>query len=154
MLADTQVRSVHVESDWFYRFIRAGFIPPHLPASRSQNDDVMDLVGDVAVAYSRRGYVVFWDGIVGPWYLDRVLARLTAAGVRVHYVPLRASRSLAQERVRRRDGRSADSGAVVMYEQMADFGVFEHLVVGTDSPARTAMLEIQDGLEAGRFRIG
>jgi predicted kinase len=154
MLADAQVRSVHLESDWFYRFIRAGFIPPHLPASRPQNDAVMDLVGDVAIGYARNGYVVFWDGIVGPWYLDRVLARLAAGGVRVHYVPLRASRSRARARVRRRDGTTADSGADVMYEHMSDFGALEHLVVSTDGPARKAMLEIQDGLEAGRFRVG
>jgi hypothetical protein len=144
---------VHVESDWFFRFIRSGFIAPHLPASREQNDAVMDLVSDAVVGYSRARYVVFWDGIVGPWYLERAAGRLAAAHLRVHYVPLRVSRRVGLERVARRDGTTTASGAEVMHDQMANFAAFEHLVVNTDGAPRQTMLDIQAGLAVGRFAI-
>ncbi|MCB0995879.1 MAG: AAA family ATPase [Acidimicrobiales bacterium] len=128
-LADSVERGVHLESDWFFRWIRSGFIPQHLPASHSQNTAVMDLVTDTAAGYADAGYVVMWDGIVGPWFLDRVLARLAARNVQVRYLVVRAERETALARVRERDGTADVPGAEVMWNQFADLGELEHHVV-------------------------
>ena len=69
-------RGVHMESDWFFRFIRSGFIAPWLPDAHSQNEAVMVVAADTAAAYAEAGYAVVWDGIVGPWFLDQVAGRL------------------------------------------------------------------------------
>ncbi len=135
-LAEEAERGVHLESDWFYRWIRSGFLPPHLPASRAQNTTVMDVVTDAAAGYATAGYLVLWDGIVGPWFLDRVLARLAARGVPVRYVVLRAERETALARVGERDGTVETSGAEVMWDEFADLGDLEaHVVSGEGEPA-------------------
>ena len=139
-LADSVDRGVHLESDWFFRRIRSGFIPPHLPASHSQNTAVMDLVTDTAAGYADAGYIVMWDGIVGPWFLDRVLARLAARNVRVRYLVVRAERETALARVRQRDGTVEVSGAEVMWDQFAHLGELEpHVVSGEGDPVEVVV---------------
>lgn len=135
-LAESVERGVHLESDWFFRWIRAGFIPPWLPESHAQNTAVTDIVIDAAAGYADAGYLVFWDGIVGPWFLERVVRRLAARGVQARYLVVRADRDTALERVRHRDGTAEVSGAEVMWDQFADLGEFEsHVVSGEGSPA-------------------
>lgn len=131
-LADADKRSAHVESDSFFRFLRAGFIPPYEPESAGQNEIVMDIVADAVAGYARAGYAVYWDGIVGPWYLDRVLTRL--GGLEVSYIVLRPARQVALERVRARDGDLDSSGAEAMFEKFADLGSLEPHVVPSDGP--------------------
>ncbi len=131
-LAESAERGVHLESDWFFRWIRSGFIAPHLPESQSQNAAVMDVAADAAAGYAQAGYAVVWDGIVGPWFLDRVVARLSGRGVRVRYLVVRAERETALARVRERDATTELSGAEVMWEQFADLGDLEGHVVSGD----------------------
>lgn len=68
VLAAEAERAVHLESDWFYRWIVSGFIPPFQPASKQQNHVVMQAVIDTAATYAGGGFDVFWDGVVGPWF--------------------------------------------------------------------------------------
>lgn len=131
-LAGDAERGVHLESDRFYRWIRSGFVGPHLPEAHAQNTTVMDAVADAAATYAEGGYTVVWDGIVGPWFLDRVLARFAARGVRVRYLVIRADRETALARVRERDGTVDTSGAEVMWNQFADLGPLESHVVSGD----------------------
>ncbi|MGH1505586.1 MAG: AAA family ATPase, partial [Acidimicrobiales bacterium] len=131
-LADEGERSVHLESDWFFRWIRGGFVPPHLPESRHQNTTVIDLVADAAAGYAAAGSTVFWDGIVGPWFLDRAAGRLRERGVDVHYLVVRAERDTALARVTERDGTPDVSGAAVMWDQFADLGELERHVIPGD----------------------
>ena len=134
-LAESVELGVHLESDWFFRWIRSGFVPLHLPASHTQNTAVTDVVTDAAAGYAQAGYLVVWDGIVGPWFLDRVVARLAARGVRVRYLVVRAERRTALARVRERDGTTEVSGAEVMWDQFADLGELEsHVVSGEGEP--------------------
>ena len=135
-LAESAERGVHLESDWFFRWIRTGFVPPHLPTSQTQNTAVMDVVTDAAAGYAAAGYVVVWDGIVGPWFLDRIVARLAARDVRVRYLVVRAGRDTALARVRERDGTLEVSGAEVMWDQFTDLGDLEsHVVSAEGEPA-------------------
>ena len=41
-LASGCERGVHLESDWFFRSIRSGFIEPWLPDAHSQNETVIE----------------------------------------------------------------------------------------------------------------
>lgn len=128
-LAERVEPGVHLESDWFYRWIRSGFIAPHLPASRAQNTAVMDITADAAAGYASAGYVVFWDGIVGPWFLDQVARRLSARSIPLRYLILRIERNEALRRVRQRDGTTETSGAETMWDKFVEVGVYESHVV-------------------------
>ncbi|MEZ5410175.1 MAG: NUDIX domain-containing protein [Acidimicrobiales bacterium] len=144
---------MHLESDWFFRWIRSGFIPPHLPASHSQNTAVMDLVTDTAAGYADAGYVVVWDGIVGPWFLDRVVARLAARGVRVRFLVVRAERETALARVRERDGAVEVSGAEVMWDQFADLGDLERHVVSGEGDRGEVVARCRAALADGGLAL-
>ncbi len=119
----------------------------------------MDLVTDTAAGYADAGYVVMWDGVVGPWFLDRVLARLAARNVRVRYLVVRAERETALARVRERDGTVPVSGAEVMWDQFADLGDLEpHVVSGEGDPvdvlARCRAALADDGLTSSSRASG
>lgn len=135
-LATSTERGVHIESDWFFRWIRAGFVPPHLPASHSQNTVVTDVVTDAAAGYAEAGYSVVWDGVVGPWWLNRIAQRLAARRIPLRYLVLRCAKEVARARVTSRDGSTEESGAEVMWDQFADLGALEgHVVSGEGDPA-------------------
>jgi adenylate kinase family enzyme len=153
-LADGEARSAHVESDWFFRFLRADFIPPYEGASADQNAVVMDIVCDAVIGYATAGYTVYWDGIVGPWFLEQVLTRLGGAGVEASYVVLRPARDIALERVRGRDGEVSSSGVETMYEQFSDLDAFESHVVSADAPVGEVVELVRRGLRESTFRIG
>src|SRR5262249_36655292 len=145
--------SAHVESDWFFRFVRAGFIPPWKPESARQNDWIMDAVCDAVAAYAAAECVVFWDGIVGPWYLDPIQRRLDEHSIEPSYVVLRPDRETALDRVTTRDGSADLSGAKAMYERFVDLGGLEPHVVESTGPAQGVADAVRRGLEAGVFLL-
>jgi 8-oxo-dGTP pyrophosphatase MutT (NUDIX family)/cytidylate kinase len=152
-LAESVERSVYLESDWFYRSIRSGFVPPHLPAAHAQNAAVMDIVADAAAGYAAAGYAVVWDGIVGPWFLDRVVGRLTARCVGARYLVVRAEQETALARVRARDGTTAASGAEVMCDRFADLGDLESHVVAGDGSVPEVLARCQAALADDGLRL-
>ena len=62
----------------------------------------IDAIAAAARTNAEGGYLVVWDGILGPWYLDRVRACL--GEVRVDYLVLRAPPEIAIARIRDRGG--------------------------------------------------
>ncbi len=124
-----------MESDWFFRSICSGFIEPWLPDAHSQNETVMAVAADAAAAYADAGYAVVWDGIVGPWFLDRIARRLAARKIRVQYLVLRPGRGTASTRVQQRGDTAETTGAEAMYDQFADLGDFERHVISSDALA-------------------
>ena len=56
-LASDRDRSVHLVTDEFYRWISAGFVPPHLPEAHAQNEAVMDIAISTACQYADAGFV-------------------------------------------------------------------------------------------------
>lgn len=145
--------AVHIESDWFYRAIAAGFVAPHLPEAKTQNTAVMDVVADAAAGYADAGYFVVWDGVVGPWFLDRVSRRLAARGVRLRYLVMRASREIALDRVRDRDGTTETSGAAVMWDQFADLGEFESHVVDSSGAVADVLAAVSAALVSPQLEL-
>ena len=146
-------RGVHLESDWFFRSIRSGFIAPWLPEVHSQNAAAMVAAADAAAAYADAGYTVVWDGIVGPWFLGLVARRLGTREIRIQYLVLRPRRATASQRVRGRGDTPENSGAESMYDQFADLGEFESHVVSSDAPAEQVIEACRAALIDGSLRV-
>jgi predicted kinase len=107
VLAEGRERAVHVESDWFFRFIAKGFVDPWDAESQRQNEVVMGVVAEAAIGYARAGYFTIADGIVAPrWFLGPVSDDLRSAGHEVAYAVLRPPLQVAVARI---DERATDS---------------------------------------------
>jgi predicted kinase len=123
ILAARWPRSVHMESDVFFRFIRTDYVEPWKPESHEQNRVVMDVVADAAAGYAAAGYRTIVDGIVIPgWFLEPVRDRLHRDGHSVAYAVLRASRAACTARVQSREGLPpVDSRAIArLWDSFAD----------------------------------
>ena len=142
-------RGVHLESDWFFRSIRSGFVAPWLPDAHSQNAAVMAVAADAGAAYAEAGYAVVWDGIVGPWFLDRVARRLAARKIRLQYLVLRPGRVTASRRVQERGDMAETTGARAMYDQFVDLGEYEPHVISSDAPAEQVIEACRAALADG-----
>jgi predicted kinase len=154
VLARREDRSVHLESDWFFRFVSAGFVAPHEPASATQNDTVMDAIASAAATYARGGYDVYWDGIVGPWYLPRVLGHLAAAGItEVHYVILRLGIGIARERLHARDRSAELSGIETMDPKFRNLGELERHVIDAGRPTDDIVADCEAAIRSSRLRV-
>jgi predicted kinase len=105
LLAQREQRSVHLEADRFFFFIKSGFVEPWDPASAEQNQMVMRTAAEAAARYARAGYFTILEGIVIPrWTLGVVRETLEAAGVPTSYAVLRAPRAHCVARVLEREG--------------------------------------------------
>jgi chloramphenicol 3-O-phosphotransferase len=101
-LCERYDRTVHLDTDSFYRAIRMGHVKPWLEASKRQNETVSRAVARAATAYAADRYAVFIDGVIGPNLLDIYLQELPVGGVPVQYALLMPS---VDECVRRAAGR-------------------------------------------------
>lgn len=142
-LAGRYARAVHLESDRFFDFIRAGYIEPWKPESHDQNIVVMGIVAEAAVGYTRAGYFTIVDGIVLPrWFLRPLRDALESEGVAVSYAVLRASVATCLSRTAGRAGEQLREAAVVerLWRDFSDLESLEDHVVDNDrsTPVQTA----------------
>lgn len=143
---------VHLHSDDFWHFIRAGAIPPYLPAAHSQNGTVMNAIASAADAYASGGFFVIVDGIVGPWFLDSFRSICAP----LHYVVLRPALEAAIERCRLRGSNALSDPQPIasLHHQFDDLGDLAHHAIETDTLSRE---DVQDkvlrAVEAGTFLL-
>lgn len=105
LLAQRERRSVHLEADRFFFFIKSGFIEPWDPASHEQNQLAMRTAAEAAASYARAGYATIFEGIVIPrWTLGTVRETFEDAGVPTSYAVLRAPQAHCVARVGEREG--------------------------------------------------
>lgn len=105
LLAQRAERSVHLEADHFFFFIKSGFIEPWDPASAEQNQLAMRTAAEAAASYANAGYETIFEGIVIPrWTLGTIREILESAGVPVSYAVLRAPQTDCIVRVQEREG--------------------------------------------------
>jgi AAA domain len=97
LVADAFDPSVHLPADDFWRYIRTGYAAPWQPESQAQNAVVIDALASAAITYAMGGYHVVLDGIIGPWFLDRLLRRARTGPVEVDYVVLRPAQAAAAQ---------------------------------------------------------
>ena len=114
LLSTRRARSVHLESDLFWRFITSGYIEPWKSESDEQNTMVMGIVADVAAGYAERGYFTIVDGIVSPrWFFEPLREALARRGLRTGYVILQPPLPVAVERAGTRPSTRLADGAVI-----------------------------------------
>jgi broad-specificity NMP kinase len=105
LLAQRAERSVHLEADRFFFFIKSGFVEPWDPASDEQNQMAMRTAAEAAASYANAGYFTIFEGIVIPrWTLGVIRETLQSANVSTAYAVLRAPQSECAARVQKREG--------------------------------------------------
>jgi len=95
-------RTVHLETDDCYGWIRMGYISPWKEGSSRQNLMVSRAAARAASAFALEQYGVFIDGVIGREHLEVYLDELRGCGVPVHFVVLLPS---MEEAMRRSSGR-------------------------------------------------
>jgi len=128
LAAGASAPSVHLESDTFFHFIRAGYVEPWRSESHAQNEAVMRIVARAAGGYASAGYRTTVEGIFIPgWFLEPVREALHGEGHEVAYAVLRASLGTCMARVQAREGEPPiDAGAVErVWQSFVGLGEYE-----------------------------
>jgi predicted kinase len=129
LLAAASERAVHLESDSFFHFIRAGYVEPWKPESHEQNTTVMRIVATAAAGYADAGYSTIIDGIISPrWFFEPLRDALQAAGHAVAYAVLRAPLATCASRVAGREASRLAGTSVIeqLWRDFADLGALDH----------------------------
>jgi len=146
-LASGDPKAIHLVSDRFYEFFPA-LIPPTDSASKEQNTAIMHALANAARSFAERGYTVYLDGVIGPWFVP--VFEEECRGVSIAYVVLRVPEELAVRRVRERDGPGASAGVAQMVAAFQDLGDHErHAVDSAALPAERLVDRIAARLAAG-----
>ena len=98
--------SILVEGDAFFGFLAARDIPPWDPASKAQNEVVIDATAAATARFVAAGWATIVDGVIGPWFIDRFLAGIGAT--EADYVILLPSLASCRDRIRTRVGHAFD----------------------------------------------
>ena len=128
---------------------------------------MIDALAAAAITYATGGYHVVLDGIIGPWFLDRLLRRTRTGPVQVDYVVLRPAQAVAAQRARGRPGHElaerhealaaqhpASQGPVAhMYREFRSRAVraARHRLIGT--VAEQTAEAVRQKLTTGQMRV-
>jgi energy-coupling factor transporter ATP-binding protein EcfA2 len=144
--------SALVSGDQFFAFIDQGFVAPWTPAAHRQNEVVIGAAAAAAGRLAAGGYMVVYDGVIGPWFLETFGA---AAGLTsLHYAVLLPPEELCLERVRCR----ADHGfqdleaARHMYREFAGAEVASRHVVDSTEDATALASRLFQRMNDGVLR--
>jgi predicted ABC-type ATPase len=134
--------SALVAGDEFFAFLERGAIAPWLPQAQDQNEVVLQAAASAAGRFATGGYVVVYDGVLGPWSLPTFT---TAAQLSyVDYVMLLPSQQRCLDRVAARVGHGFTDPEATrhMHRQFATAGVEDRHVLmdPPDDPAATVAL--------------
>ncbi len=143
---------VHLHSDDFWHFIKAGSIPPWQTEAHGQNATVIEVLAGAAASYAKGGYFVLVDGIIGPWFLD-AFRNIEAV---VHYVVLRPDLEEAIRRCRERGGDTlSDPGPIsALYQQFGNLGPLgTHSLSVAGLGVDETCDAISKAVESRRFRL-
>jgi cytidylate kinase len=150
------VPTVNLTTDFFYRSIRTGFVPPFLPTAQRQNEVVIEAIVGAVVTFARGGYDVVVDGIVGPWFLPPFRTAAERDGLAMSYVVLRPNLDTTVARARQRlDSELRDTDAITgMHRAFAQLGDFEKHVINTSDldPTQTEA-KVRHVLASGTCRL-
>jgi predicted kinase len=158
LLAEREQRSVHIEADRFFFFIRSGFVEPWDPASDEQNKLAMRTAAAAAASYARAGYETVLEGIVIPrWTLGVIRETLEAAGVPTAYAVLRAPHEECADRVHEREGDPDlfEPGVLAaISSEFDDLGAFErHAIDVSEMDAEQAAAAVAARLADGSLDL-
>jgi len=146
IVADRFDKSALVHGDAFFGFLAKGASPPWLPESNEQNTVVTEASAKAAGRYADGGYLVVYDGIVGPWFLETFAEASGLASL--EYVILLPPVEVCLERVSTRTdhGFTDEDATRKMHDEFAVSGVdTQHVLVDPPSdPDATADLIVNE----------
>lgn len=151
-LCERYDRTVHIETDEFFGWIRMGFVQPMRPESSRQNVMISRAVARAATAYVQDLFAVFIDGVIGPHLLPVYVEELRGAAVPVHFVILRPT---LEESMRRIAGRPAERRLSredhrQLHEQFERYGDFAGITIdNTTMTADQAADRVMEACGAG-----
>ena len=102
-LCERYDRTVHLQTDDVYAWVRMSYVPPWKAGSGPQNITISRAAARAAVAFARDRYGVFIDGVIGKAHLPHYLDELQAGGVPVHFVALVPPLAAIEQRAATRD---------------------------------------------------
>ncbi|MGI9597640.1 MAG: AAA family ATPase [Acidimicrobiales bacterium] len=145
--------SVLVAGDAFFAFLATGAIEPWLPASSTQNRIVTEAAAAATVRFVNGGYHTIYDGVLGPWLVDRFL---TASGLEmIDYAILLPPVERCLDRIATRVGHGFDDATATrkMHDEFSGAAIeSRHLIVNDgDDPEATADL-LLDRAGSGTYR--
>lgn len=111
-LVERTPHSVLVPGDSFFGFLGDRVIPPWLPEAQAQNEIVLEVAATCAGTFCRSGYASIYDGVVGPWFIERFSG--WADVERLRYVVLLPPASVCVDRIRNRPDHGFDVEAVAL----------------------------------------
>jgi cytidylate kinase len=145
--------SALVRGDEFFSFIERGYVTPWTAAAHQQNETVVAAAAAAAGRLAAGGYVVVYDGVVGPWFVDTFAA---AAGIEtLHYAILLPPEEVCLDRVRSRTGHGFDDRAAArrMYADFAGARIDRRHVVGTVDDVASVASRLVDAVRGGTLRV-
>ena len=153
-LAKVSPRGLHLPADVFYTF-PAHAVSPILPEAHEQNSAVIAAATHAAAVFAARGYEVFLDGIVGPWFLPLVARELLCTGIALDYVILQVRLEDAIRRVAARTGQAASDEVVrhmhAAFEKLG--GYAPHALDTTQSDMDQSVVEFTRRRAIGDFAV-
>jgi 2-phosphoglycerate kinase len=152
LVADRLPRSVLVEGDAFFAFLRQGAIEPWRPESHAQNE-IVTAAAALATGRFARDYATVYDGVMGPWFVDTFLAASGLDGL--DYMVLLPDVEVCVERVMTRENHvfRNEAAARKMHHEFARFEIDPRHLLANHSTAEAAADEILDRWERGDLRI-
>jgi cytidylate kinase len=152
LVADRLSRSVLIEGDAFFAFLRSGAIEPWRPGSHAQNEIVVEAAA-LATGRFARDYVTVYDGVIGPWFVETFLG---ATGLdELHYAVLFPDVDTCVARVMTRSNHEFrdEAAARKMHDEFTRSDVDRRHVLVNLGTADVAAEELVDRWERGDLRI-
>jgi len=148
--------ALHVHSDDAWTWFVKGFIPPWRPDSHTQNAVVMEAMAAQAARLAGGGYPVFYDGVLGPWFVAFFRDAARAQKIPLDVMVLRPDRETALARgVGRPDHPMRDPQVIgQLWDQFAELGELAgHALDTTGLDLEQTVALAQAALAAGRLRL-
>lgn len=148
---------MHLHTDDIYTYVTKGFVEPWKPESMAQNTTLMAALAAMAAVCAGRGYEVYVDGLIGPWFLDPWREAAGAHGADLRYLVLRPDLATTLARATARTAPNAMTDPAVIEQMWRAFQVdavaADHVVDTTRHTMSETIRAVAEDLEAGRFRL-
>lgn len=152
LLADGLEPSALVTGDTFFGFLRRGAKAPWLPEADAQNEVVIEAAAAATGRLVAGGLHVVYDGVVGPWFVEKLAATVTD----LHYVVLLPPVATCVARVGARTGHGFTDvdAARRMHQEFDTAGIAARHLLRDPAAQPAAMAgQVRDRLGDGSLRV-
>jgi len=144
---------VHITTDDFYRYL-SHRIDPSTPESHGQNTAIVRAFSKSAQSLVADGFMVYVDGVLGPWWLETIAALIPGFHYCLLHAPLATVLARTKDRARHTQG-SANSALVeTMHSQFELVTNYTRHTIRTEDRSSTSIVEeYLDRYSRGDFKI-